>query len=405
MWLPLGFGVLTDRVNGTGPAKGVDMAKVRLLTDVGAGVAGVAALATSGALVTACTTSATPADSAANADTASLATGSGTISLDWEGASYASSSGGDEFVRVGERLTVEVSFSEFLDLLNNHDAGASERIANDPSKVDVSIRVSYRDLNNAEKSSELVPVTFGQTGTETAFHGTSGEFTVAKAPRMVLQYVAVENGQTHTFDTSYQQTAFPVFGAFPGKVVLFDNDGNGNARQRIVEGGTLTPGQDVTLSYTDWRADHEVDKASLQSSGKLNIGKGDSYSRFGPSQIDVQGQFSYEISFTYSTDGGQTWVNGGTLDKHDNPAVLSIPAQYGRSSYEKTFRLPADAKDLRVAFHVKGILVADPHYVFINQWYTAPDGTTFQLGKSYQLADVWDNAGVPNGSYDLEASR
>jgi hypothetical protein len=195
-------------------------------------------------------------------------------------------------------------------------------------------------------------------------------------------------------DNLYRGAKWSIFGAFvPNKLALFDNDSSGAGRVRIVEGGALTPGKDVTFSFTDWRADRIVDKYSLDTT----IGDGQTYSRFGSGIASIRGDLVYEVDFVYSTDGGQTW-NNGTLDAHAIPDVIEGPDSANRTSYEKTIQLPNNAQGLQVAFHLRAYVVADPHYVYITRW---KDG--YQLGGKYLLRDVWDNNGGQN--YSLAVRR
>src|SRR5262249_28040614 len=97
------------------------------------------------------------------------------------------------------------------------------------------------------------------------------------------------------------------------------------------------------------------------------------------------------------------WTDGGKLDAHSQPD--SLQNQYGRTAYEKTLQLPANAQDFRVAFHIVANLVADPHFQYVTQWYNAPDGHPFVLGQSYTLRDTWDNDQMPNGFSAFTASE
>src|SRR5207245_2960152 len=137
--------------------------------------------------------------------------------------------------------------------------------------------------------------------------------------RVAISFTLEESGNSVPLNLD-RDHSFPVFGGFmPSKLALFDNDNQGGPRTRIVEGGKVTPGATVTLSYVDWRADREVDKNSFD----LTIGEGQAFNRFGPNIFDVKGTLQYEVSFVYSVDGGQTWQDGGALDEHKNPDVLS----------------------------------------------------------------------------------
>lgn len=369
------------------------MIKIKLFQNVGLGVAGAAAMVGS-AFATGC--SAEPAqDAQASSESNELNVGSGTLALHGFEVLYSSTSNGDEFIRAGERLRATLELNDALHFLENASRGAAARIGSDASKVSVKVRLTYKGTDGSTRSVD-VPASWSPShGTQVA---TSDEFVVpARTPRMTVAYVLQETGQNEVVvgDGWVGHASFAIFGAYtPDKLALWDNDARGGRRLRVVEGGALAPGANVTLSYTDWRSDREIDKSSLD----LVIGEGQSFSRFGMGIFDVKGDLKYDVSFVYSVDGGQTWVDGGLLEEHVNPDVLSSPGGSQRKSYEKTFRLPQNARGLLVAFHVEAYMIADPHYVFIRHWKPG-----IELGKKYKLRDIWDNNDGDN--YSIEVSR
>jgi hypothetical protein len=210
--------------------------------------------------------------------------------------------------------------------------------------------------------------------------------------------IAVTNIQANTTSQLeiYGSPHFAVFGAFlPDKEVLFDQGANGQGRQRVIEGGPLAAGANVTLAYTDWRAQTIVNADSLN----LAIGQGYNYSRTGEGTCSIDGMLAYVIQAMYSTDGGTTWQSA-TLDAVSPSDTLQDA--YGRTTYQATLTLANGATDFRVAFHVQAILTASPvNDQYILQWYQSPNGSTYQLGQTYTLVDTWDNDATALGYYDF----
>lgn len=375
------------------------MVRVRILRNVSAGVAGVAGI--SGALgIGASSVGCAPnvngddnVETQSSADTQATPAGSGVISLRSYEFYYQSTSGGDEFIRAGEKLAVKIQLADAVQYLSGRRELNDPPI--DPAKVKATLKVVYKMGDGSVVSQAQFPVTFAlEHGVNV---GTSDEVVVPTGVQHLVVSFSLTDG-THSIDIAEGlagHAMFAVFGAFgPNKLVLFDNDGSGGSRSRIVEGGTLTPGKDVTIAYTDWRADRVVDKVNLDTT----IGDGHSYSRFGETFLQIHGKLNYEVSFAYSTDDGRTWNDGGLLNRDANPDVLNIPGGYGRYAFEKTFKLPNDATGLKVAFHLKAILVADPQYQYVDHWRNG-----YQLGASYTLKDVWDNNNGAN--YSLPVSN
>jgi hypothetical protein len=365
------------------------MIKVKILQDVGLGLAGAAAaLAGTGQLGCATET----ADSAGTTNTAvtdAVSAGTGKISLDYYEFAYASTSGGDEFIRVGEKLTIEASAAMVSEFIASNSA---------PSTYAVVAEIVYQGLDGSSIGKLSVPMKYAKTSGSF----TSQSFKVAKnAPELKVTLSVTADGKTYEVGANdYTHNTFAVFGAFlPNKLILFDNDAQGALRSRVIEGGKVVPGANVTVAYTDWRADGVVDKVSLNTL----IGDGQVYSRFGISTVPISGQLTYEITAWYSTDGGTTWTNG-VLEARDNPDVLDFPGQGYRTAYEKTFQLPNGASDLKIGFEVKAVLVADPRGIYIVKWYDKPGtNTPYQLGEHVALKDVSDNLGGQN--YDFPAGK
>lgn len=64
---------------------------------------------------------------------------------------YRSTSNGDEFVRVGERLRAEISFYDAVNLLwhDSQDDALAKKVRQDPSKLQLSLKVTYTKFDDA----------------------------------------------------------------------------------------------------------------------------------------------------------------------------------------------------------------------------------------------------------------
>lgn len=376
------------------------MIKVRFLnlSEVGVTLAGVATLTGVGAGALACAVPTEQAASSSSAADTLTAAGTGVITLGNVSLSYASTSDGDEFIRVGETLSLVAPWNDMYwyagSAVNGGEYGTPPGQGAPPPGYTVNATISFLGPDGSLASTQVLPLTFDANG-----NGTSDSFTVPSAPHFTVAFTIYDPSNNAYQVTDVENTNFPVFGAYlPNKEVLFDNDGSGATRERVIEGGSLVAGANVTLSYTDWRADRMVNKDSLN----LTIGQGESYSRFGNMLVNIQGVLSYNIQAVYSTDGGNTWSNPVTLNANaDSDALNDAP---GRTAYETTLTLPNGASDFRVAFQIQAILTANPNYQYVNNWYDSPNGAPYQLGAQYTLADVWDNDGAADGYYDFSVT-
>lgn len=367
------------------------MIRVRLLSQIAGASAAIASLP----LMAGCT--ADPAsDATQEGDLAesTVSAGSGTLAFYNYMLQYRSTSNGDEFVRVGERLRAEISFYDAVNLLwhDSQDDALVKKVRQDPSKLQLSLKVTYTKFDDARVEAPLLPVTFSP-GAGGVSSGASAEFTVpAKVKHMTVDFVAEVEGQKRDLLLSHNAPAnVVVFGGFvPDKLVLLDTNG-GDRRTRILEGGGVVPGANLTLSVSDWRLDSVVDKTTLD----LRYGKKQSYSRFGATVIDAVGELSYVVSAAVSVDGGKTFMPI-ELDRVFDAEV--VRGQYGRSAYQKSFVVPPNASgDLQVALHVQAYLQVPSYY--------GSDITDarYSPGQRVLLRDTWDNAG--GGNYRLPLSH
>lgn len=366
------------------------MVKVRILTGVTA--ASAAALAVPS--LVGCGVDAEAADTgeALEENNTAAVAGTGNVALHGYSLFYASTSGGDEFIRVGEKMTTTVSFDDVLDkIAYRYDpAQASLRAAlsADHDKVKLSLKVTYTKFDEQKETKEL-PMTWGP-GAGGIAAGTSESFTIPeKTKAMALEVIAKYTdlaGAEKAVEVIRGQgipNDFVVFGAFtPNKLALFDTNG-AERRTRVVEGGGAVKGANLLLSVTDWRLDTVVDKTSLD----LRVGQKNSGSRFGPVVVDALGALEYEVTAAVSVDGGRSYMPLRDFQKIDRPAVLSRKDGW-RFAHEASVAIPADGgPSLKIAFNIKAFLRVPSYYPgeIMNARY-AP-------GARILLKDVWDNNG------------
>lgn len=365
------------------------MIKVRILkgmTAAGAAVATLPALA-------ACTADAqeTPDVGVGTENNTESIAGSGVIALHGWSLEYRSTSGGDEFLRVGEKMKMTVDFQYLVMMLGYRDSAANTAIGGDPSKLGASFKLTYTKFDDTKSEVILPPVAWQQNAANVTF-GESEEFTIPKGVKRLVVEVTAEYTTTapqkiDLLATSGVRNEFVVFGAFaPNKMALFDTMG-ADRRTRIVEGGGLVKGANVMLSVTDWRLDTVVDRSTLDT----YVGEQRSYSRFGPSMVPAHGKVEYEVEAVFSSDGGETYHPLG-LSKIERPDIFSRADGY-RFAYQAERNVPANASGVKVAFHIKAFLQV-PNGEIVNARY-AP-------GQRVLIKDVWDNNG--GSDYELPVS-
>jgi len=364
------------------------MVKVRILTGVTAGAAALLSIPT----LAGCSADAEPADTgeATDDNTAAIA-GSGALTLQGYVLRYASTSGGDEFVRVGEKMVTTLSLEEVLDRIAPRWDDAAVPLRNalkaDPSKLAVTTEITYTKADES-KSNDSAPMTWAP-GAGGIIAGKSTEFVIPERTKnmsieMVAKYKDL-SGADKTLSLIKGQSIrsdVVVFGAYlPNKIALFDTGGSG-FRSRVVEGGGLVKGSQSTLSISDWRLDTIVDKTSFD----LRIGQKQSGGRFGPVLVDALGALEYEVSAAVSTDGGKNYAPLD-LKKVMNPVALAS-TDGARFAHEAGLGLPDNAgPSLKIAFHVRAFLQV-PNY--------RPgeiQNARYAPGTRVLLKDSWDNNG------------
>jgi hypothetical protein len=291
----------------------------------------------------------------------------------------------DEFVRVGESMTVSVSAFYLWQILHPNGSSTSPSAAElENLKVRVTVEFLANDVDVL--STAALPVV-SWTGTDLySLVGTTEAFRIPASTDTLAFLVSV----TDPSDGSHVELAdldidtVPVFGG-DGTLrhVLFDNLSS-TLRQRVVEGGGAIAGGTLDVTYTNWRADEIVDKSSLDT----EIGTANSYTRFGSTQIPIYGQLTYEVWMGYSFDG-TNWFEY-PLAATTSSRVLNA---FGRTAYENSFGIPATGtSEVQAYFHVKAYLVVD-----YGPWGNSVATKRYNQGDRILLRERWDNL---NGQVD-----
>lgn len=307
-----------------------------------------------------------------------IAPGVGVIALHGHELSYASVSGGDELLRSKEKMSIEATLGDVIRLLDSADRQIAQ---SKQDMVTTSAEVRFFGRDGKQLSSDSYDLDFGKHAMSSI--GKSREFVIPEgAPRMEIDLVVgVPGGKgARASNVLGFVPSYPIFGAYlPNKLALFDMDGEGRMRDRIVEGGGLVRGARTTVAYADWRADRVVDKGSLD----LRIGQTQSGNRFGPAIVDAFGELAFEVEAVYTTNG-KDW-SAVSLATRVDPEVLKTQPNRKRRSYEGGIELSKDATQLRMAFRVRAYLVVPPkgQVSLINPRY-AP-------GERVLLREAWDN--------------
>jgi hypothetical protein len=257
----------------------------------------------------------------------------------------------DEFIRVGQRLTVTLPADLVWSAFNsNVYFPEPDRIRKVRARITVQFYAGEQLLRQ-------------RTLAANAWAGdiywnmnvASGPFIVPARTtqmRFAFTFTDTQEGKTVTIDGA-KTRAINVFGGeLPLKNALFDND-FGNLRQRIVEGGQPVQGADLLITYTDWRANTVVDSFSIDR----EIGTRQGGGRFGPVISPIFGELEHEISYGFAFDD-QQFGEEVLLTKTYSTRLVE-PDYLARSFFESRLAIPATATRLSVYFHVKTYLVVD----------------------------------------------
>lgn len=361
----------------------------------GAGALGGASLLTLGALP-GCAADA--ADEAVDTDDSAYTVqnaGTGTFNVEYaygtgSGYAFAAHNSLDEYVRVGERMSLVVPAYFLWSRLYPNDALPSDLAR--LKKLRASVKLSYQDKG---KTARTKTVTLnGWTGSQPwDLSGTSSSFTIPAGTDAVEFEVSITDAGKQGARVDLKATDFAtvqVFGGeLPLKHALFDNLGP-DKRTRVVEGGQPVRGATANIVYTDWRAQTVVDQSSIDR----QIGVAKSFGRFGAFDLPIFGELQFEISFGHAFDGA--W-NAETALTANAQSRLMPP--FGRTAYEGSVAAPATARALDVYFHIKAYLVVDYSRFGNVTW------RKYNQGDRILVREIWDNPNGPGTNYhfDLEA--
>jgi hypothetical protein len=283
----------------------------------------------------------------------------------------------DEFVRVGETLKMSLPAWILWETLHPNDPLPDDARL---KQLKATVKVSFVDKTTTLSSKTLTIGTWSST--IYGLYGYSSQFVIPAKTDTLKFSLTIKDALDPTAVatlTSSQISQVAVFGGdLPNKTLLFDNN-LGTLRERVVDGDLLIKGSNVTLGYSDWRADQIVDKTSLN----LQIGTAMYSGRFGTYEAPIYGTLVYDVAVGVSLDDGATFQP----EQHLNPNTASRVLGAGRTNYEGKVKLPSTAQELLVYGHVKATLVAD-YSKFTNvaqKWYAD--------GQQVLLKDAYDNPG------------
>jgi hypothetical protein len=362
------------------------MVKVRILTGMTAASAAVLALPG----LVGCTAPTEDSVATGSQNNTESVAGAGQLVMHGYSLSYQSTSGGDEFVRVGERLKAAVDFNDTVHLIAYGalgDAALEKALRADSSSLKVNLLVTFTRADGTTYDAPPSPLAWKPSASN-QLAGLSDELIVpagVRAMRVELAATFPHAGIPQTMNLLQSQGIqrdFVVFGAFvPNKLALFDTAG-ADRRTRVVEGGKIVPGAHATLSVTDWRLDTVSDKSTLD----LRCGQRNSYNRFGPMIVDALGTLEYEVSAVVSTDGGATYSPVGLVKNAQSP--IFSRADGFRFTHDAEVPIPKNAgPNLKVAFHVRAFLQVPSFQPGEIQ------NARYAPGARILLKDTWDNNG------------
>ncbi len=394
---------IRDSLGSHQTVAGCIMMKVKV-RKVGAVVLGASSLLGATETITGCSADTTSPDTSGEPDGIALGEASSAYSITnpgsalltlngtyggWEYELMLSNSTTDEFVRSGETLSVMIPAWFVWQRLHadQWEEPALERVQK--TKAHLALHY-YRDGH--EVSSQTL-TTSGYTGEAYwILYATTESFVVpAGVDEIRVGFAFTDDDDaaaTGSIDVSVVRPVTVFGGDLPDKTVLFDNDGQ-TLRQRILEGGAPVRGADLSVGYTDYRADTVVDASKLDR----RIGKQQAYTRFGSGIADMFGMLVHEVSIGVYFDDGQGWREEQLLTAKANS---TFAPQNWRTSYEGRVAIPSNATKMQVYYHIKTWLVADYSRYggqITEKWY--------QDGQRILLAEKWDNPAGPSSNYDL----
>lgn len=365
---------------------------------VRAGVAGASSLVMLGNAALGCAANADAEDASAtqSGDTV-VNPGTGTFELAsaYTGNDYGpaytvlTTNSTDEFVRVGERITLQVPQWMLWTLLDEpNDTPDVARIRG----LRVTFDVHFLRKGLVTSSHELVVTSWsGDQLWNLVAH--TGEIVIpSKVDTVAIGVTVVDpaaTGGPKTVEISDTDViAVPVFGGeYPNKHVIFDNVYS-TLRNRVIEGGNPIGNGQLGITYTDWRADTVVDRSSIDT----QIGTATSYGRFGTIEMPIYGDIQYEVSYGYALN--DYWQPEQKLVATTSSRVLHSP---GRTAYETSLWMSPYSQKVDVYFHVKAFLSVD-----YTRYGSNVKTRRYNQGDRLLVRERWDNLnGHAGANYEL----
>ncbi len=325
----------------------------------------------------------------AEAESAMVA-GSGTFDLGgWPGylSMTLGQSSTDEFVRAGETLNFRLPAWLLWETIYPNDPvpdGTTQ--AGQDRLQQLSATVSVRCYDQQTLTSTLSAVSNGWVLVSPGdLRATTVSVVVpadTDALGIVIDVSDAANPGASGQITEAELGSTAVFGGeLPAKSILFDTY-NSQYQNRTLEGDDPVAGAQITLGYTDWRADQLVDRSTINT----QIGEAQGWGRFGAYTTPIYGQVVHVVDYGVYFDDGGGWRSEQQLPENGASRFLSE----GRKAYEKSFTVPENANHMSLYFHVKTYVVADysSYQNVTNKWYGD--------GEWVQMREAWDN---PYGAY------
>ena len=279
----------------------------------------------------------------------------------------------DEFIRVGEKLTLEVPGWAIMPLVQD-DAGS---VTTD-NLSSCSARLVITWLRGAATvSTQTVKVTSWKSDATYGWpDARTDAFVVPKGVtgfRAVLEATSADGKKTGRDPLAET----PVFGGeLPNKHVFFDLDATG-PRSRVLEKGAPIAGSELVVAYAEPRAERLVDTGTVER----RIGRVKTYNpRFGTYESDVFGELVHVIAVGYDFGKG-----------FEEQTLVASPTSYLRygKSQETRLHVPEGATRASLYFHVKTYLVAKyPTYGEVTE-------RKYAEGEWILVREKWDN---PSGA-------
>lgn len=281
----------------------------------------------------------------------------------------------DEFVRVGQKLTLDIPGWAILPLVQN-DAGTinSDTLA---ENAIVTLEITWVHLGRTLSTQTVKTASWKPNATYGWPDAITEQFVVPKGATG-MRAVIVAKSTDGTKSGKDVVAELPVFGGeLPNKHVFFDLADDGTARNRVLERGAPVAGSELVVAYSEGRADRLVDASSIDR----RVGRVKTYNpRFGTYEGDVFGEIVHVISVGYDFGKG-----------FETQDLVKSPTSYVRygNSQETRVHVPDGATKVSMYFHVKTYLVAKyPTYGEVTE-------RKYQEGEWILVREKWDN---PSGA-------